>query len=89
MILSPYYDMNIVQDFSLVVSTNVKQQILEPLLTVLPNTSWRSSIRNFKYSIFTECKTVSNHTTLQTSIQANGTIVVASALSWLSVKNIL
>ena len=31
--------MNIVQDFSFIASTNVKQQTLESLLTVSPNTT--------------------------------------------------
>ena len=38
MILSPY-NMNVVQDFSFIASTNVKQQTLELLLTVSPNTT--------------------------------------------------
>ena len=36
--------MNIVQDFSFLVSTNVKQQILEPLLTVSPNTTMLDAV---------------------------------------------
>ena len=112
MILSPC-NMNIVQDFSSIVSTNVKQQILEPSLTVSPNATMLDAVtpeditkttRNFEYSICTENsilqvisksqlsdfpgKKITHHTTLQTGIQANGTIGVASAISRLRVENI-
>ena len=43
MILSPY-NMNIVQDFSFIVSTSIKQQILEPSLTVSPNTTMLDAV---------------------------------------------